>query len=256
MRNTSLNEIRSKYDALIKIVKDNNMSHDNLIRKGLHGAFHTDEGGVVFFYDIGAAYASDTILVWANRIWKKARHYDRNELEALKNDRIIGWLGHPIPCDIFLDLCSELICQSIEIGLPLRGAISMGHAHIEPNDGIFLGIPIIDASRLEHSQNIIGATPHISFHEQPILPHYLLPYRSHLKDKVGAKVKTRDMTAGAILDWPRRWRMTRKGDPRDVIHGLKNNEFSVYYDNTINLINFSEENQEYWHKPRDLLVYG
>jgi len=48
--------------------------------------------------------------------------------------------------------------SSIEIGLPLRGAFSMGEAVLHLDRGVFLGQPIIDTARLEHTQLCIGAS--------------------------------------------------------------------------------------------------
>ncbi|MDP1926945.1 MAG: hypothetical protein Q8K62_00375, partial [Thiobacillus sp.] len=179
-----LKKLHEKYEQLVEIVQVQNECHRALMEKGFEGVFHAADG-VVFSYEVRAAYSSDSILIWANRCWDKARSHSKEELSELSKHPALGWLGCPIPPDIFLDMCSALICRSIEIGLPLRGAISMGEAVIDEGRRIFLGQPIVDAARLEGSQKVIGATPHKAFHAQQILPHFMLPYRSHFKNGEG-----------------------------------------------------------------------
>ena len=66
------------------------------------------------YQKIKHAFASDTFLRWTK--------YDR--------------IGFPPFCDS----CAEFLCRSLELGIPLRGAISMGEAIIDLEKRIFLMI--------------------------------------------------------------------------------------------------------------------
>lgn len=243
LNDLGLSEMLEKYESIIDVVNSNNVKHDKIKAMKLHGAFWTAEGGVHISYEIRAAYASDSILVWAKRTLGGA---------GMIKD---GILCHPlVPCDDFLYVCNELICRSLEIGLPLRGAVSMGEAYINEARNIYLGIPLVDIARLEKRQVFIGASPCDSFRNQPILPPFLLPYKSHLKP---LKNKEKDLTFGAVLDWPRHWRETRKTDVAEIVRQLNtDSNFSPYYENTLKLIEFSNSNQEYWNVPLDEFVHG
>lgn len=46
---------------------------------------------------------------------------------------------------------------------------------------VYLGQPLIDAARMEHSQGIIGASFTSSFVNQIVPPKYLVPFEQHLK---------------------------------------------------------------------------
>ncbi|QBL80063.1 hypothetical protein EYA82_19900 [Burkholderia pseudomallei] len=69
---------------------------------------------------------------------------------------------------------------------------------------MYLGQPLIDAARMEHSQRIIGASFTRSFMKQIVPPRYLAPFDKHLKNARD------DLFQGSVLDWPRHWRATRK----------------------------------------------
>ena len=150
------------------------------------------------------AYASDSILLWANRA---------------------------LPCDDFLDVCNDLICHGLEVGLPLRGAVSMGEAVLEAHRNIFLGRPLVDAARLEGGQKFIGAGVCKSFVEQAIPKRFLLRFEQHLKDSNSAQ------WGGFVLDWPRHWLRTRSADVEQVIRTMNiDAEHSPYYENTLDLV--------------------
>lgn len=247
LNNLGLSGMLEKYELLIDVANSNNAKHDRIKEMKMHGAFWTMDGEAkakpFISYEIRAAYASDSILVWAKR--------------ALGGAGMIkdGKLCHPpVPCDDFLYVCNELICRSLEIGLPLRGAVSMGEAYINEERNIYLGSPLVDVARLEKRQVFIGASPCVSFLKQPVLSPFLLPYKSHLKP---LKNNEKELTFGTVLDWPRYWRATRKTDVAEIVRQLNtDSDFSPYYENTLKLIDFSNSNQEYWNVPFDELVYG
>lgn len=75
------------------------------------------------------------------------------------SDTIILWTPLlPEFISPFCARCADVICESILMGLPLRGAISAGSAILNKNKGVFLGAPIIDAARVENQQNWIGVS--------------------------------------------------------------------------------------------------
>jgi hypothetical protein len=223
-----------KYQQLINIIDKNNFKQEELKNGNFHGAFWTSEGIPLISYEIKGAYASDSILIWANR-----------KLEEKF-----------VPSDNFLDICNQLICSSIEIGLPLRGAISMGNLCIDEKKGVFLGKALVDIARLEKQQDIIGATPCKDFQHQLIQNEYFLPYKSHLKKFEYDNMK---LSFGAILDWPRHWRKTRKSSLLDFMSSLNiddSPEVKIKYDNTFKLVKFSELNSEYWKKATKDIAIG
>lgn len=245
-----LNGMLEKYESLIDIVNTNNKRHDELKKRKLHGAFWTANGTIRISYEIRGAYASDSIIVWAKR-----------ELGGEGMRFPDGTFGSPpILCDDFLNVCNELICRSLEMGLPLRGALSMGKAFIDEERNIYLGMPFVEAARLEKGQMFIGASPCKSFNEQPILPHLILPYKSHLKEKA------KNETGGSVLDWPRHWRETRETDALEKVISLQKQAGGTNlpetvrekYENTLKLINFSKDNSKYWEaiKAGNEPIYG
>src|SRR5882672_1378072 len=121
-----LAEMRSRYEALIASV---NYRQEQTTRvfgdlDFQEAPYWTSEGDVMIFSKTHGAYASDSILLWMNRTWPIARNKTPEEMEKLSKDQASGWAYHPIPCDNFLDVCNDLICRGIEIGLPLRGALA------------------------------------------------------------------------------------------------------------------------------------
>ena len=232
LNSLGLHKMIEKYQLLIDIIDKNNAKQEELKSGKFHGAFWTDEGVPIISYEIKGAYASDSILIWAKR----------------KLD------GEFIPSDNFLSVCNELICASIEISLPLRGAISMGELCIDEQKGVYLGEALVDIARMEKRQNFIGATPCQAFQEQPLQPQYFLPYKSHLKE---LKLSENDLSFGAVLDWPRHWRNTRESDILQIVTSLSESSESddnvkKKYVNTLKLIQFSESNSEYWKVPKDV----
>src|SRR5438874_2390446 len=61
----------------------------------------------------------------------------------------------------------------------------------------------------------------------------VLPYESHYKDPAS------EYATGMTVDWPRRWRESRKSDPRPVLRSLDHDpSFSRYYEQTARFIDF------------------
>jgi len=233
-----LKEITARYAALIDIVvkrEERLAEMKSLFPHMKEGPYWCAGGEIVLMTKVYAAYASDTFLVWANYTWTDLHERKKDELEKLSKDSNHDWLFRPIPCDAFLETCNELMCQSLQVGLPLRGALAAGDAILDKERSIFLGQPIIEANLLEHDQKFIGVGMCSSFADQTIPKRFSLSFSQQRKDP---SAKEAD---GLILDWPRHWRNTRSVDLKHVVRSMNADDaFSCYYENTLASINQSE----------------
>jgi hypothetical protein len=141
---------------------------------------------------IEAAYFSDSLLLWARY--------------------------HPGHVPIFLDRCSQVFCQALALGIPIRGAISVGTALLDKTKGIYLGLPLIEAVRLESRSNWIGVALGASWRLDalriPIPPDRVFQFRPPLKEG-GEQV-----FSGLVLDWPRVWREERDDSATEYLKDL------------------------------------
>jgi hypothetical protein len=144
---------------------------------------HRFDGALVptlFQFDLGFAYFSDTLVLWA----------------PLKETHVSPFLAR----------CTDVFLEALGLGIPLRGAVAVGEAILDQKNGVFLGTPLIDAARLEHAQDWIGVALTRSCLE--LLPwldsSVVLPYTPPCKP--GTKV---ELHGGLALDWPRRARARR-----------------------------------------------
>ena len=221
-----LKEIEKRYERLIEYVKEQTGGIDIVPTPDGHAA--------VGWLVLGNTYFSDTIMFWTN--------YNKMSLPS------------------FTHLISETICCGIEHMLPLRGTLSVGEAVLEKESGKYLGEPIIEAARTEKMQKWIG----VSFGSSFMKPGYnegfhlntILPYKSHYKEEAKTdKVKAKCCT-GMTVDWPRRWRESRKTDIRPLVAALDTDpKFSEYYKRTLRFIDFSQENHD-WFTKGEHLNYG
>jgi len=239
LKKRGLSSMADAYEALIANINGRNEHFAKLFGEigFTESPYWLSDGDVFIFNIIRGAYASDSILLWAPRTWPEARSKSREELKELSKSGAKGWVTHPIPCDNFLDTCNDLICHSVEIGLPLRGAISLGEAVIDEGNRIFLGQPIVDAARMERGQVFIGASFCTPFMAQIVPMRYRLPFNAHLKEQQSP------VWEGSVLDWPRHWRNTRPqgARARDAVAALNSDpKYSAYYDITLRSIDASE----------------
>jgi hypothetical protein len=155
------------YEQLISLVDKQNSRMENFFRgrPGQPGsksiAFPESaiwlKGREVWIsHQLFGAYASDSILLWAHSHFPEARALTAAERAEKGDDPVHGWNYHPVPCEVFLDACNELICHALEIGLPLRGTLACGEAVLDSNRRLFIGKPLIDAVRAERCQRFIG----------------------------------------------------------------------------------------------------
>jgi hypothetical protein len=174
---------------------------------------------------IQAAYFSDSLLLWV--------HY------------------HPGHVPEFLDRCSRVFCQALALGLPIRGAVSVGRAILHKTEGIYLGTPIVEAARLESNSNWIGVALCASWKSEslpiPIPPDRVFVYEPPLKD--GGK----SLFSGLVLDWPRVWRESRRDSAVDHLRELclqeLPDELKLRYHSAINFCEHSQANQDWFLPP-------
>ncbi len=164
---------------------------------------------------IGHAYFSDTILLWT-----PAR------------------LTHLAP---FLARCSDLICEALKLGLPLRGSISAGEAVMHKASQTFLGSALVEASDIEKNQMWIGATLGEGFvvrdlkdalSETQVVPLYC----DHFKPTMPISFPY------LTLDWPERWGPNKEGLVR-MLEGMRQGappKNLPYYDNTLEFLRYRE----------------
>ena len=145
----------------------------------------------------------------------------------------------------FVSRCADLMCEAIDLGIPLRGAITIGEAAIDVPSGIYLGTPIIEAHSLEKKQNWIGVTFGESCMWSPFFAQ--VPVSSVMEYEVPVKDCGRTRI---VLDWPRQW--TEKGDrtTKELLDRLrrlkeewcgKDTSVHRYWDNTIKFVEYSDE---------------
>lgn len=246
-----LAEIEKRYFSLIATVDRFNANTASIFGdlNFRESAYWTADGDVFVLNRIAGAYASDSIVVWAPSVWPEAREKTGEERAELAKDPAKGWVYATIPCDNLLNACNELICHSIEIGLPFRGALSMGPAILDERRSVFLGAPLIEAATLERGQMMVGASFCPSFVQQIIPGRFVLPFDAL---RSGFKSGFR----GAVLDWPRHWRRTRSLDIRQVMDELGRDAgaASRYYENTLALIDLSERARDQHESPEDLSI--
>jgi hypothetical protein len=231
-----LDEIFNRYNNIVQLVKKNSEKNRTLFEKlNITAPLLVADGPPVIFYEINAIYSSDTIMLWSNLAYKLVQDKSIELLKKNANHSAYGYLSNSVPLMPFLSMCAEIICTSIEIDLPLRGALAMGDAVFNEDDLIFLGDPIVDAARLEKEQNCIGLSICNSFVEQPDHHKFFLPYSKHFKDDFNKPHKE------YALNWPLFWRNSRTEEIESIINKMaEENNNHQYYSNTLNFIKYSK----------------
>ncbi len=166
---------------------------------------------------------------------------------AYFSDTLLFWTSYnKISLPSFTQQIAEIICYGIENEFPLRGTLVVGDMILDSDSGMYLGEPIIEAARTERLQQWIGVSFGASFSKPDFNKGFylntVLPYKSHFKE-------SGPLATGMVVDWPRRWRETRKTDIHSLVSGLdKDPEFSRYYTKTLEFIDFSERNHDWFKK--------
>jgi hypothetical protein len=179
--------------------------------------------------------------------WQGTPYFGVEKLEsAYFSDTIVFW--SPYHSRLLQSLCysmMEVLCRSIEIGLPLRGAISAGEAILNKETSHFIGRPIVNAVEAEKVQQWIGVTLSKDFRDAPFNRGFsaacFMPWERHLKDGGLAAVTP------LVLDYPRWWRSTRNTSLEAALGKLdREPRFTSYYRNAIDFAIHSAANPKWW----------
>lgn len=244
-KESGLDEIKTKYLKLTEIINSINEKYQDILSAGFgESSYATIDNNVGLFYKTNILYGSDSIVIWADRTWEAAK-----QIESIEKVHFAAkWIGFPKPCDPFIDICNEIICASIELDLPLRGALSTGNAYFDFDKYIFIGKPIVESVQLEKIQNIIGATFCKSFEEQIIPKRFFMTFDKYLKEedekceKLNTEIlKAKSNTNMNLLDWPRHWRNTRT---ENLIKAIERVDFGPRPDIKRNTLRFIEKSAE------------
>jgi hypothetical protein len=220
LKHYGLGLLRQRYATLMEYVKDKNGPGIDIVSVDGHAA--------VGMLVIGSSYFSDSVLFWA--------HYNQLMMRT------------------FTSLIADAVCFGIEVGLPLRGAMAVGDLILDNESGTFLGEPLVEVARAEKEQNWIGVSFGPSFLNPPRNEGFdlttMLSYKSHYKSVLSP------VATGMVVDWPRKWRESRKTDVRPEIRSLDwNPAFTDYYATTLGFVDFSERNHD-WFKTSRHLGFG
>lgn len=143
--------------------------------------------------------------------------------------------------------CADLVCESLAMGIPLRGAIAIGEAVMDKTTGTYLGPAIVEAAELEHAQDWLGASlgPSAAWPEfqRALDPTGVMLYDAPLKRE------TEPFASGLVLDWPRRWRERTGND--DLVAAIdridRDDRFGRYYQHARAFAAYSLANPD-WYK--------
>src|SRR5271157_268989 len=172
----------------------------------------TQNGSVIGVLPARHAHFSDTILLWVPLV----QHFIAP----------------------FIARCADMVCEALRMGLPLRGALAAGPAVLHSRTGTFVGAPLVEAARLEQSQDWLGVSLGASMLAADISrefdPNLVLPYAVPFK-----KGKSQ-MSADLALDWPSRFRARFGTDPVEAVRAVDTSPLHhVYYDNAVKFAEFS-----------------
>jgi hypothetical protein len=181
----------------------------------------------VGWLEVEMGYFSDTFLLWAD--------YEAFRLAA------------------FMQMCIDLFCHSLELGVPLRGGLGVGDAHMDKTKSIYLGPALIDAAEAEAAQDWLGISCGASFSQDqfrgPFDPRLMLAY---IKQQ---KPTSKYRLSGLVLDWPRRWQETRKNDPPPILNGMNTNPlFAPYYTCASEFVDFSMRSHDWFLKGIEMKI--
>jgi hypothetical protein len=170
---------------------------------------------------VGHAHASDSLLLWTTL--------------------------YPEYVSPFLDRCSEVYCEALELGVALRGAVVFGEAVLDRPSGTFIGLPIVEAARLEKAQEwtgiVVSPASKDVMARAPIDVHTIFPMSAPVK--TGLK-----SVPSVVLDWPRHWRGQSEVPAVECLLKLRKRGFEKYYDNAAILVSASEQHATWFDEQR------
>jgi len=224
VKTESIDKIYGDYKVLIeKVLANHKIDTTGMTFPVFNGAALFSVGGKE---EISYTYFSDTILLWAPLL--------------------------PMYPNLFLQRCSDLMCEALLMKIPLRGAISVGEGYMHKNTGIYLGEHIVDAARLEAMQEHIGVAMTMSAGQSVLVPASLPNQYIEFHTPIKENSQYPEICSPIALDWPKRWRDRKCGDLIQYIKSLRpqNSCVSKYYDNAIKFAEWSERHDD-WHNDPD-----
>ncbi|MFI5165150.1 MAG: hypothetical protein ACHQQS_00860 [Thermoanaerobaculales bacterium] len=215
--------MKATYDRLVAAART---CADERVELAMH-SFGDMSVPVLFSGDIGFAYFSDTLLLWA----------------PLNQERVSPFLAR----------CADVFLEALSLGIPLRGAIAIGEAVLNQRDGVFLGTPLIDAARLEHAQDWLGVAltgqcnSVLSWLDSSLVIPYTVPC------KLGTRL---DLPSGLALDWPRRAR-SQGMDALAALAAMQRSEnHRKYYDHARDFVDHSARTSDWNHESHIPIAIG
>lgn len=162
------------------------------------------------------------------------------------SDTILLWTPfNEVMFPHFVTICSEFMIDAIEIGLPLRGAMTVGDAIMDRIKGIYLGDPIIEAATLEKGQNWIGVTFGSSFNSIGL--HEAMINFTDIQINYTAQMKEgfEKSNSRIVLDWARKMREKNKTEmvTAKLTDAMNKTDKKIYYENTFAFFDYSIKNQ-------------
>ncbi len=146
----------------------------------------------------------------------------------------------------FLHRCLNVFCKALSLGVPLRGAITAGDLVLHKKSNVYLGQPLVEAARLEQSQEWLGVSLGVSVRSErlrlPFSPFQVMLWEAPLKaGREGA------LLSGSVLDWPRRWReLNSEASARAAVEAIRTSDFAQYYDNALGFVEYSDVNSKWF----------
>jgi hypothetical protein len=163
------------------------------------------------------------------------------------SDTILLWLPlHPMFAGPFLQRCADLVCEALQMGIPIRGTISLGEGFLHKQSGTYLGPMVVEAHRFEAAQNWIGVAlaPSATWPQfiAEVSPTQIIEY------EVPVKQGSESLRSPIALDWPRRWRDTETISLQQRLQELTpDGQHSTYYSHALAFAAWSERYHD-WHK--------
>jgi hypothetical protein len=195
---------------------------------------------VLFHQDIHFAHFSDTFILWsridAGPIILTADSYRKDFTEPFLQ---INFPRFPT----FLSACMNVFCEALSGGVPLRGCISIGDSIMDEENGQFVGEALTESAKGEQTQKWIGFSFGKSFFRLPCYDcRTFIPYTRHIK------MGYEDTISQIAIDWPRYWREHKTDiDITTILRDMNDNpEFSDYYTNALDFVEFSNNNERWW----------
>lgn len=221
LRSDGLPRLVDAYRELAAVVRKR---RDCLIIDAMAEARELDDGSVLSVPAIGVlvveqAFFSDTIVLWA--IFDRARFWT------------------------FCDICAEFFCTVLHLGMPLRGGIAVGDAHMDRRTKTYLGYPLVEAARVEKAQRWIGVSFGPSFTGDPfrryLRPDQTMYFTEHRK----ADADAGQFIPGVVLDWPRKWRKVFRESPcRHLAQLNRKPPYDSYYRTSIRFAELSDQREK------------